>query len=86
MHEFGLCTAPPAEPARTITDDFLGRPLSQYLASEHEGAIYYRQVLDRLIGIGAAGAYAWCYADYDPRLFDRAPLATAIRAHAGGAL
>jgi endo-1,4-beta-mannosidase len=26
-----------------------------------------------------AGAYAWCYADYDPRLFTRPPLATAVR-------
>ena len=79
MHEFGLCTAPAGQPGRTITDDFLGRPLAQYLASEEEGATYYREVLDRLIGIGAAGAYAWCYADYDPRLFDRAPFATAVR-------
>src|SRR5438045_3516014 len=79
MDEFGLCTAPQGEQSRTITDDFLGRPLAQYLASEDEGAAYYRQVLDRLIGAGAAGAYAWCYADYDPRLFDRAPLSTAVR-------
>jgi endo-1,4-beta-mannosidase len=79
MHEFGLCTAPRGEPGRTITDDFLGRPLAQYLASEDEGEAYYRQVLDRLIGIGAAGAYAWCYADYDPQLFDRAPFSTAVR-------
>ena len=31
------------------------------------------------MSIGAAGAYAWCYGDYDSRLFDRAPLATAVR-------
>jgi hypothetical protein len=84
MHEFGLCTAPREEPGRTITDDFLGRPLSQYLASEHEGAIYYREVLDRLIELGAAGAYAWCYADYDPKLFVRAPFDTAIRERSFG--
>ncbi len=28
---------------------------------------------------GAAGAYAWCYGDYDRTLFDRPPLATAVR-------
>ena len=28
---------------------------------------------------GAAGAYAWCYFDYDPRLYGRAPFATAVR-------
>jgi hypothetical protein len=79
MHEFGLCTAPPGQQGRSITDDFLGRPLAQYLASEEEGADYYREVLDRLVALGCAGAYAWCYADYDPRLFDRAPLANAVR-------
>ena len=79
MQEFGLCTAPPGSPGMTITDDFLGRPLRQYLASEEEAADYYGAVLQRLVGIGAAGAYAWCYGDYDPRIFDRPTLSTAIR-------
>jgi hypothetical protein len=79
MQEFGLCTAPPGSPGVTITDDFLGAPLQQYLASEEEGAEYYEGVLDRLVNIGATGAYAWCYGDYDPRIFDREPIAKAIR-------
>jgi endo-1,4-beta-mannosidase len=79
MHEFGLCTAPPGSDGLTITDDFLGTPRAQYLASEEEGGRYYEAVLDRLVRTGAAGAYAWCYADYDPRLFDRPPFATAVR-------
>ena len=79
MQEFGLCTAPAGAPGQTITDDFLGRPLKQYLASEEEAAEYYDAVLQRLAGIGAAGAYAWCYADYDSRLFNREPLAAAVR-------
>ena len=79
MQEFGLCTAPPGESGRTITDDFLGHPRSQYLASEDEAASYYEAVLERLVGTGAAGAYAWCYGDYDAALFDRPPFATAIR-------
>ncbi len=79
MQEFGLCTAPLGAPGNTITDDFLGQPLAQYLASEEEAAEYYRSVLDRLVETGAAGAYAWCYGDYDPRLFTRPPLATAVR-------
>ena len=79
MQEFGLCTAPPGETGQTITDDFLGHPRSQYLASEDEGAVYYDAVLQRLVETGAAGAYAWCYGDYDRRLFDRPPLATAVR-------
>ena len=79
MQEFGLCTAPQGSPGITITDDFLGNPLSQYLASEEEAATYYSEVLERLFSTGAAGAYAWCHADYDARLFDRSPISTAIR-------
>lgn len=79
MQEFGLCTAPPGSEGQTITDDFLGRSLSQYLASEEEGATYYSNVLERLVSTGASGAYAWCHGDYDERLFDRAPLSTAVR-------
>ena len=79
MQEFGLCTAPRGAPGQTITDVFLGRPLQQYLASEEEAAEYYEAVLQRLVEIGAAGAYAWSYGDYDARLFNRPPLATAVR-------
>ena len=79
MQEFGLCTAPPGAVGHTITDDFLGQPRSQYLASEEEAADYYDAVMDRLIAAGAAGAYAWCYGDYDPRLFNRPPFDAAVR-------
>jgi len=79
MQEFGLPTAPPGRSGSTIDDDFLGRRRSQYLASEEEGGHYYAEVVDRLLTTGAAGAYAWCYADYDPRLFDRPPLDRAVR-------
>ena len=30
------------------------------------------------------GAYAWCYGDYDPALFQRAPFDTAIRERSFG--
>ncbi len=79
MQEFGLCTAAPGQAGFSFTDDFLGRPRAQYLASEEEGAAYYEAVLARLVATGAAGAYAWCYADYDARLWDRPPLDTAVR-------
>jgi hypothetical protein len=79
MQEFGLCTSGPGSPGRTITDDFLGAPRAQYLASEQEAAEYYRVVLERLAATGASGAYAWCYADYDPSLFGRPPLDQAVR-------
>jgi endo-1,4-beta-mannosidase len=79
MQEFGACTAPPGSEGQMITDNFLGEMKPQYLASEAEQAAYYETVLERLLETGAAGAYAWCYADYESRLFDRPPLATAIR-------
>jgi endo-1,4-beta-mannosidase len=79
MQEFGMCTATQGSVGRTITDDFLGTPRAQYLASEEEQASYYGAVLERLLNTGAAGAYAWCYADYDARLFALPPLATAVR-------
>ena len=79
MQEFGLCTAPPGSAGHAFTDDFLGQPRTQYLASEEESAVYYEAVLERLVDTGAAGAYAWCYADYDARLFTRPPLDTAVR-------
>ncbi len=84
MQEFGLCTAPQGEPGQTITDDFLGTPRAQYLASEEEGATYYREVIDRLVATGAAGAYAWCYADYARELWSRTPFDRAIRERSFG--
>lgn len=79
MQEFGLCTAAPGAAGHTFVDDFLGQSRPQYLASEDEAVRYYEAVLEGLVRSGAAGAYAWCYGDYDSRLFDRPPLATAIR-------
>jgi len=84
MHEFGICTAPQGSAGLTIRDDFLGRSREQYLASEDDGARYYADVLERLAATGAAGAYAWCYADYAARLFDRPPFDTAIRERSFG--
>jgi endo-1,4-beta-mannosidase len=79
MQEFGLCTTARGQTGHDITDDFLGQLRSQYLASEEEAAVYYQAVLERLIETGAAGAYAWCYADYDRNLFGRPPFDTAVR-------
>lgn len=86
MQEFGLCTASRGEDGKTIVDDFLGQTLVQYLSSEDEAASYYRSVLDRLVETGASGAYAWCYGDYDPEIFDRPPLTIAVRERTFGLL
>lgn len=84
MQEFGICTAPRGSMGLNVSDNFLGRSRPQYLASEEEGARYYEEVLERLVATGAAGAYAWCYGDYHPDLFDRAPFDTAIRERSFG--
>jgi hypothetical protein len=80
MQEFGMCTAPMGSAGRTITDDFLGTPRAQYLASEEEQASYYEAVLERLLNTGAAGVLERpFFCDYDARLFSLPPLATAVR-------
>jgi hypothetical protein len=84
MQEFGVCTAGPGAAGHTFTDDFLGQARTQYLASEEEAASYHSRVVERLVETGAAGAYAWCYADYHPRLFARPPLDTAVRERSFG--
>ena len=84
MQEFGLCTALPGAPGRVISDDFLGQRRVQYLASEDEGAAYCSTVLERLAQTGAAGAYAWCYGDYDAALHGRPPLNSAVRERSFG--
>jgi endo-1,4-beta-mannosidase len=84
MQEFGLCTTAPGQPGSTIKDDFLGRPLQQYLASEEEAGRYYEDVLQRLVETGSAGAWAWCYGDYDAALFNAAPLDRAVRERSFG--
>lgn len=86
MQEFGLCTAPPGSDGFFFDDDFLGEARSQYLASEEEAAAYFDEVLTRLVATGAAGAYAWCYTDYASSLFNRPPLATAVRERTFGLL
>jgi endo-1,4-beta-mannosidase len=79
MQEFGVCTTAPGQASRTITDDFLGRPKPQFLASEEDAAAYYDAVLTRLSALRVPAALAWCYADYTPDLWDRPPLDRAIR-------
>jgi len=44
-----------------------------FFASEQDAAAYYAAVLDRLHRGGALGAFAWCFGDYAPELWDRPP-------------
>jgi len=79
MQEFGMCTAAVGSAGRTITDDFLGSPRSQYLASEEEQASYYEAVLERLLILAPPERMRGVMPDYDARLFSLPPLATAVR-------
>jgi endo-1,4-beta-mannosidase len=58
--------------------------LHQYFASEDEGVAYYQETLEKLWLAGAIGMFAWCYADYDPSLFDRPPCDTHLHERSFG--
>ncbi|HEY8747729.1 MAG TPA: hypothetical protein VIM11_07135 [Tepidisphaeraceae bacterium] len=72
--EFGVCTQSPNAPSgyRGSGLRFLGKP-KQYFSSEEDAAEFYGAVLPRLVRVGALGAFAWCFADYDEELFDKPP-------------
>src|SRR6185312_10074500 len=72
--EFGVCTQSPNSPSayRGSGLRWLGKP-KQYFSSEEDAAVYYQEVLPRLVRVGALGAFAWCFSDYDPSLFDKPP-------------
>jgi endo-1,4-beta-mannosidase len=84
FQEFGLCTTEPDESGRYIEDEFLGQKKQQYFASEEEGAIYYSEVLKKLYRAGSLGAFAWCFTDYHPSLWDRPPFDRALRERSFG--
>lgn len=43
------------------------------MASEEDGAVYYRGVLELLISAGIPGAFVWCFSDYEPVLWGMPP-------------
>ena len=44
-----------------------------YFASEADAAVHHAAVLDGLHRAGCLGAFAWCFGDYEPRLWERPP-------------
>jgi endo-1,4-beta-mannosidase len=72
--EYGVCTQFPNALSgyRGAGLKLLGKP-KQYFSSEEDAGEYYRQVLPRLVRVGALGAFAWCFGDYDESLWDRPP-------------
>lgn len=72
--EFGLCTRQPDEPSGYLEVTLpYGKKHRQWFSSEEEGGEFYRQVLPRLHRVGALGAFAWCFADYDRELWHKPP-------------
>jgi endo-1,4-beta-mannosidase len=74
--EFGGCTVP--GPSRTIEFSSYGNTRRQFMAGEEEFAAYLKSVLSHLHAGGCTGALLWCWADYDPSLFDAPPLLESV--------
>lgn len=72
--EFGLPSAPPGEPTQEVVTHYADRKTHLTLLGEEEGGQYYSEVLEKLYRVGATGALAWCFSDYDPRLWSKPPL------------
>jgi endo-1,4-beta-mannosidase len=73
IEEFGVCTAAPGRPSQVLSWTVAGTERRQFTASEEDAAKYVATVLPGLVEIGAIGALIWCFADYDPVLWDRPP-------------
>jgi endo-1,4-beta-mannosidase len=71
--EWGGCTSPDTRGSATWAWTAYGEPREQFMAGEEIFADYVAEVLPRLVGVGATGAFLWCFADYAPELWDRPP-------------
>ncbi len=72
--ELGVNTSSPDGPShwRTLRT-WSGGERRAYFASEEDAATYLGAVLPRLARIGSLGAFVWCFADYEPRLWSQPP-------------
>ena len=71
--EWGGCTSPDTPGSVVWEWSAYGSPREQFMASEEAFAEYVAAVLPRLVEVGSTGAFMWCFADYDPALWDRPP-------------
>jgi len=72
--EFGLCTMEPDQPSGYREMIFPFHKIHrQFFASHADAAAYYAAVLPKLHRMGALGAFAWCFGDYDATLWDKPP-------------
>jgi endo-1,4-beta-mannosidase len=71
--EWGGCTSPDTPGSVVWEWSAYGSPREQFMAGEEAFAEYVAAVLPRLVEVGSTGAFMWCFADYDPALWDRPP-------------
>jgi len=76
--EFGVCTSPDGRESYTRTMTMGGRSWQQLFASDEQAAAYYNAVGASLSRVGAIGALAWIFSDYDPSLYDTPPFDTMV--------
>lgn len=71
LEEFGL----PIDPyPLKLSDEERAKLGSIELVAQNEAEIYYGKILKLLPAWGVNGALAWCFADYDPGLWEKPPL------------
>lgn len=73
FQEFGAPTWPRLGPPLSPAEQAALSRGRVTLVSESEQAEFYRRALSLLQQHGFMGAMAWCYGDYDPRLWSRPP-------------
>lgn len=74
FEEFGINTHWPDKPSFwQQIDNWDGTTRKVFFASEDDAAAYYAGVLERLLKVGAVGAFCWCFPDYDPAIWNRPP-------------
>jgi len=73
MEEFGGCTVPDGGASTVWKWNMYGKDVEQFMAGEEEFAEYIGNVLPNLVDVGATGALLWCFADYDPMIWDKPP-------------
>ncbi|HEU4915530.1 MAG TPA: hypothetical protein VFV13_03115 [Acidimicrobiia bacterium] len=71
--EWGGCTSPDIPGSVVWQWISYGAPRDQFMAGEEDFAEYVAAVLPGLVEVGATGALMWCFADYEPSLWDRPP-------------
>lgn len=76
--EYGICTTPDGKTSEQRTMTMGSRSWRQLFASDEQAALYYAQVGEQLLKVGATGALAWCFSDYVPDLFDTPPFDTMV--------